>query len=86
MFCTCNNGVMYSYSSVNKSKVGFHLFKMKMGKMYLTKKKYLSIYIYQKHLLYKAFILIQGTHFIVGPCNILNNKEREMGAMIDWCG
>lgn len=47
MFCTCNNGVMYSYSSVNKSKVGFHLFKMKMGKMYLTKKKsiYLSIYI-----------------------------------------
>lgn len=25
MFCTCNNGVMYSYPSVNGSKVGFHL-------------------------------------------------------------
>lgn len=45
MFCTCNNGVMYSYSSVKKSKVDFHLFKMNLGKLYLTKKKKIYIYI-----------------------------------------
>lgn len=46
MFCTCNNGVMYSYSSVNKSKVGFHLFKMNLDKnVFDKKKKYIYIYI-----------------------------------------
>lgn len=45
MFCTCNNGVMYSYSSVNKSKVGFfHLFKMNLDKNVFDKK---CIYIYK---------------------------------------
>lgn len=37
--------------------------KMNLGKMYLTKKKkknYIYRYIYLKHLLYKAFTLLQG--------------------------
>lgn len=50
MFCTCNNGVMYSYSSVNKSKVGFHLFKMNLDKNVFDKKKYIYIYLYIRNI------------------------------------
>lgn len=40
MFCTCNNGVMYSYSSVNESKVGFSSLWNELGeKKFMTKKK-----------------------------------------------
>lgn len=50
MFCTCNNGVMYSYSSVNKSKVGFHLFKMNLDKNVFDKKKNIYIYLYIRNI------------------------------------